>query len=1076
MQKLAHSSQTLQLSRYIMRSLSLKVFSISLVCLFLSTCLFGQAGSAILSGRITDPDGLVTVGAQVEARNLDTGIVTRVTTNDSGIYNFANLAPGKYKIVITKAGFEGSARSVDLHVADNIALNLALKVGSAAETVDVSGSAPAVNVTGSALGGLVDERQIAELPLNGRNYINLTLLQPGITSVPNINRAGANAGTWYSSNGAPLRSNNYTLDGAILQDINSGSTASLSGTTLGLDGIQEYRVITNSFSAEYGMSMGSQTVIVSKGGTNGFHGSVFEYLRNSALDAANYFDRPVSTNNFQRLAPFRRNNFGGSFGGPIRKDKTFFFATYETLHERLGITNITNVPGAGCHGAAGAVITNVACPQLGAVASVTVNSAVAPLLALFPNPNLANNQLTFPYSQPDTDNYGQIRVDHVISPKQTMFARYTIDDDEQNLALPFPQFTNPRDTRHQYITASDSYSVSNSVMNVFRASFSRTATNRVSPTDLTGPQYSFMPGQVLGQIIVGGLTTFGPSKAAPSVQTQNILTFADDISYSRGKHAFKFGTLINSYRQYGLNSSGLTGQANFANMAGFLRGIPTSFSATTPGSNVSRTYHYYTLGFYAQDDWRILPHVSINAGLRYEPTTQVEEVHGMSSALINPASDPLYTLGPIFKNPSVHNFSPRLGFAWDVFGTGKTAVRGGAAILYDVANMGTGILTLNSGQPPFSSTSTVSGAALSLVLPLSFPASAVGKSGNMTYDYNLKQPHLISGNLTVEQQLPFATVLTVSYAGSRGIHLNSIQEGNPKAATIQPDGSYFWASNAATLNPNWGSVTVLGSNSDSIYHALQVGLIKHATKGLQFQSSYTWARAIDNTQAVATGDNITSAVYKANPFDSRYDRGTSSLDMPHNWVFNAIYSLPTPKRSEGTFWHGLASGWAISGLSSVHSGSPFSPQITTQRSRSGVAGGAAGNSGGIDRPNWNPVFTGSVIQGGPTQFYNPNAFILQPSGTLGNVARNALRGPGFASVDLSLRKDTKLSFLGETGNLQIRTDAFNLFNHPNFSTPDNRVFAGVLANISEAPLASAGQISSTVSPARQIQLSLRVAW
>src|SRR6266853_1899226 len=367
------------------------VVAVIFVVIFQAGPVFSQGGSAALSGRVTDPSGLTVVGVKVQAVNADTGAAYPAETNDAGRYDFPSLPPGRYRITVDKDGFQGLVKpDVVVHVADNISIDFSLQVGQVSQSVTVEGGAPIVNTTTSELGGLVESHEVAGLPLNGRNYINLTLMQTGITTNPNQSATGSFVGVWFSSNGAPIRSNNFMIDGAIMQDLNNGSTADFSGRTLGIDGIQEYRVITNSSSAEYGLLMGSQTVMVSKGGTNQFHGNAFEYLRNSVLDAANFYDQPLSANGFRRLPEYQRNNFGGSFGGPIRKDKTFLFATYERLRENLGVTNIENVPGAGCHGPAGAQVWNGVgaqpagsigpCPQVGGTTSstVTIASVMAP--------------------------------------------------------------------------------------------------------------------------------------------------------------------------------------------------------------------------------------------------------------------------------------------------------------------------------------------------------------------------------------------------------------------------------------------------------------------------------------------------------------------------------------------------------------------------------------------------------------------------------------------------------------------------------------------------------------------------
>jgi hypothetical protein len=1045
-----------------------------LVLLFAAIPAPAQMGSAALTGKVADSSGLVVAGVSVTATNVATDVGYPATTNDDGIYSLPALAPGTYRITVEKQGFQRIVKpDVVLHVADNISIDFAIQVGTVAQTVTVEGGAPLVDTTTSTLGGLVQSNEVENLPLNERNYIDLTLMQPGVAPAY-IEPGGAYNGTWFVVNGATERSNNFLLDGAIMQDEMGGSTATFSGRTLGLDGIQEYRVITNNPPAEYGLLMGSQTVMASRAGTNEWHGSAFEYLRNSALDAKNYFDHGVAANDFQRLPPYRLNDFGASGGGPIRKDKTFVFLTYEQVKEGLGVTTVDTVPAATCHGAAGAVITSAACPQLGSTAAVTISPVIAPLLAIYPNPNLPDNKFTTPYSQPDRDIYGQARVDQVFSPSDRMFGRYTIDDDAQVVALTFPElFTNPRLSRQQYATLSEDHIFSSSLLNDFRFSYSRTAAGRTNTDPF--PQYSFVPGEPMGTISVGGLSgTMGPPQGPLQVMDENLLTGSDDVSYTVGHHSIKFGTDINRFRQFGLNSKDLFGAVTFGSLATFLAGDASLIQAVTPGSDVTRTYQFYTLGFYVQDDWRLRSNFTLNLGLRYEPSADYyNEVFGKSVALINPQTDAANTIAPMFRNPTLHNFSPRLGFAWDVFGNGKTSVRGGANLLYDLTSVYLGLYNDIPDEPPFSTTSSGSG-----VLTLPITPSTVTAADSVA-DYNLKQARLFTESLTVEQQLPFTAVLSVSYVGSRGEHLGSTEELDPHIPAGFADGLPFWNPSAITkTNPAWSTVQAFGSNGSSVYNALEVVVTKRMTHGLQFQSSYTWEKLIDNQTGYATSDCGTTTTFPADPFQSlggvngRYDRGPSCYNIPQVWVTNYIYKLPSPHMQDGVLGT-LTSGWQLMGIYTLRSGLPFNPCDQTERSDSNVAGGGAC----IDRPDYNPAFSGPIITGNPNQWFNPAAYMLQPAGTLGNVGRNSLYGPGFDEFDFAIQKDTKLGFLGEAGNLAFRAEFFNVANHANFGIPSATTFAGTLtAPVTEAPLSTAGQITSTAGTSRQIEFSLRLSF
>ena len=860
-----------------------------------------------------------------------------------------------------------------------------------------------------------------------------------------------------------------------------GASASINNNSLGVEGMREFKVVTNSFSAEYGMSMGSQMIIASKGGTNTFHGSAFEFLRNDALDARNFFDRKSIASN-RRLPAFQRNQFGGSFGGPIKTDKMFFHVVYEGVRERLGVTPITTTIPKEVRVDGGLV------PQIA--------PTIKPLLTLYPEPNLPGNQLTFPSGWPKREEFAQIRVDHTFSESDTMFGRYTIDDSDQLKPLGYPGLREPGNGRYQWATLSETHIFSPSLLNTFRFSFSR-AQNRFMPiSDFSGPEFNFVPGSGEGgpHIIIGGMTNFGTEFWMPVQHKQNIFAFSDDLFYTRGRHSLKFGTLINSYQTFSINVPQKRGLTFFPNLTTFLEGQPLFYSRLVPGAQKDRTYHYTSLGFYVQDDVRVRSNFTLNLGLRYEFTTTYDEVRGHAGALRDVQRDAVLTLGKTFENPSLRNLSPRFGFAWDVREDGKTAVRGGFALLYDIGNIGGITLNAIPDAPPFSGIQRVFFPG-NFPVPWVFPSdSAVGGSIALM-DFEPEQPHMLQYNFTVERQLPFDMALRLAYAGSRGLNLWQNREANPFVPQILPDGRKFFPANAPRINPNWSNIILNAGASNSWYNSFQFGLLKRLGKGIQFQSSYTWSKAIDENQGQDWFSG-TENVKNPDPFDRRADRGLATFDIAHNWRFNSIYRLPELIQSGGAAGK-LLNGWWLSGILSVSSGSPFSPMISSNWSRSGVGLGFRP----VDRVDLAPGRTQEDIVsgvtagcpgvpagqklGGPDLYYDPCAFSLQPAGFLGNLGRGFLRGPGFASLDFSLAKDTALGLLGESGKVEFRADFFNILNRANFATPRRGSGAGVIGgNLAalafaggsegEAALGSAGRLTSTIGTSRQIQFALKI--
>jgi hypothetical protein len=1107
-----------------------------------------QSTGTIL-GVVKDTSGAVVPGATVSITNLETGLSRTVPSGADGAFRAPALPVGRYNLRIEKTGFRTEVqRGLILEVQQELVVNASLEVGAVAQELVVSGEAPLVNTTSSALGSMVNEQRMSDLPLNGRNYVDLTLIQPGVSRqiLASTGGSAGSSGSWFSANGAPTRSNNFTLDGASMQNGVGATTASAAGTSLGVDGIREYKVVTSAFSAEYGLVMGSQMIIVSKNGTNQWHGDAFEYLRNSALDARNFFDYG-STSGGRRLPEFQRNNFGGSFGGPIRKDKTFFYAVYEGLRQNLGVTILDNVLPGACHqlvnpGTNSTTLANpTACaPTL--TSSTIVPKVIQPFIDLYPLPNLPANQATFPSASTQHEEYGQIRVDQNFSAADTLFVRYTIDDGVLNNATgniravasgnAFPWIRTLGDNRDQFATLSESHIFSPSLLNTARLSFSRTSLENYNTSNLNllGPAYSQLPGQAMGQIAISGGITALPQIQPPSPTMQTLYTLSDDVFYTKGRHALKFGTLINRVNLPTLALKLLTGQATFNDVSSFMQGIYDNYSALTPGSNTRRYWAYKNFGFYAQDDVRVNSRLTVNAGLRYEFTTVPRERYKLESRFLNFA-DPAqsWTYGPVMRNPSLTNISPRIGFAWDVTGHGKTAIRSGFGLYQEVANFGSAISMQAFAMPPYSSQSSVisNPTRQVLSLPLTFGAGDLANR-LQSLDYNLHQPHSLQYNFTVEQQMPFGTGLAVSYVGFRGLHLWQVREGNPILPTNFVSGAPAWfpflcggVPSAATcaggvpnpayqrVNPNYASYIQITTAGDSWYNSLQVVLNKRLSHGLQFQSAYTWSKSLDTTQGQSYFADCadTAELQGLSPLNTRLDKGPSCFDLRHNWHLNLLYHFPNLKSDNfaAKFLH----GWWVGNIATAQSGFPFTPLLNVGRSNNGVLSGQ-GATGIVDRvnvgtdatsatfrcsgtasafPGAPPCAGGSVtyqfipynkdkvITGDPNMWFNPLMFRLEPAGFLGNASRGMLRGPMLSTWDVSVNKDTGLPFLGESAKVQFRVEIFNILNHANFATPSGRIFTGALtdpAGASEAPIPNVAKIQTTATSSRQIQLALKI--
>lgn len=1030
-------------------------------------CILAFTASAQTNGTITgnikDTNGAVLIGVKITANHTETGLSRTTTSEDEGRFVFPGLPVGVYTLHAESAGFEPlDFPGVNLTVNDTTTVALVMKVSTLTADLTLNSGEALVNTQTAELSYLVSEQAIRDLPLNGRNYTDLAFLQPGV--IPYAHRDGGSVvahGLAMSVNGQDPRSNVYLLDGTPQNDFTNGPAGSAASTVLGVETIREFRVEANSYGAEFGRNSGGQINVVSKSGTNDYHGSLYWFHRNDNLDARNFFDR-------LRKPEFKRNQFGGSIGGPIKKDKTFFFVGYESLRENLGQTISTVVPDLA---ARSGIIPGD---------DVTVNPNVRPYLDEYPLPNGGNlggglAEFNFGFNRKIDQHFTQGRIDRNWSDRHQSFARYTFDNAEQRLPTDFPQFPRSFQSRNHFFTAEHRFIQSESTIHTSRFSFARTRVGQAVESSTSQPLQPFVPGrESLGNIDIGGIPRFGPQTSVSVKLTQNLFGFEQGMVHTRGRHLIKAGGLIERYQDNMVNPTFSLGIWTFANLRNFLTNVPQSFLGLTPNGALDRYWRFTLFAGYVHDTMRVHPRLTVNAGLRYETTTMPEDIYGRDSALPS-LTDTAPTVGPLYENPTHKNLSPRFGFAWDVFGDGKTSVRGGYGIYFNTNNQQNLIVTVTN--PPATPRIAVQFTPAS-TCPRSFPAAPLGcpfANSIRPVQFDLDNPYLNVYNLSVQRELPWDTVVTLGYAGSRGIHLLRSNDVNTAVPIINADGTPFYPLNAPRRNPAFSTIELKSSDGDSWYNAMIFEVRKRWNRDFNFQSSYTWSRNIDTTQASTFFSDATNGTTTAFPEIAglNYNKGLSDYHAKHNWVVNFTWDLPFARNATGLS-KTLFDGWQLSGIGNARSGNPLTVFVQANRSRS-LWQPSLGPGIGRDRASMAPGFTHeTAVLGGPDQYFNPAAFVVPAAGTLGNTGRGAFIGPNLRTFDLAAVKKTSLRALGDSATLQIRVEAFNLFNRANFAPPALTAFAGAASN--EAALSTFGRIRSTVTSSRQIQLGIRLAF
>jgi hypothetical protein len=1063
--------------------------------LFLCVSAASAQVSAVLSGTVTDQTGAVVQAAAVTITNTETGAARSVVTDAAGWYQATSLPVGDYEVRASKSGFTDEVRKgINLVVGEAATVDLKLSVGQTTETLTVTGDAPLVDATTADISGVVPERQIRDLPLNGRSFDLLLTLNPGVINFTwekfgGVGVSNSTSGNNFSVSGNRPQQNEFLLNGVEFTGAaeNNMQPGGVSQELLGVDAVQEFNLLRDSYSAEYGKRPGGQVVIVTQSGGNELHGSLYEFLRNSAMDARNFFD-------LASVPGFERNQFGAALGGPIQKDKTFLFGNFEGFDQHLHQTGVDLVPDNNARNGylpcSLAGVSLSACPASG-VALV----GVSPLINAWPAPSPGapdfggvseafNNPL-----QTIRDDFGTLRLDHIFSSNDWFTASYTIDDSNDFTPTAINSYMTDADSlREQVASIQETHAFSPGVLNNATFGFSRAGyffTGGPTPGTPAANLPGFLSGDPIGALVVGGSAASNPAATIALAGSnngsnlrvaRNIFTYEDHVALTKGIHQITAGVWFQRLQSNEVLALSQYGQDTFTSLQTFLQGVGTLLYDPAPTPLGWRM----TMGaFYAQDSMRLSPKLTVTIGYRQEFDNGWNEAHGRASTygFTNGVINPQPTIGSSAFTVNNAKFlpQPRLGIAWSpMSGPRKTVLRAGFGMYNDLQDA----LGYRTDQnAPFNPTYSLANENVTQ-FPLSqsatIPAAAKLVPGGV--QPNLQTPTLISWSFRIEQEITANTSLTVGYVGSHGYHeLVGVDANEPFpvicpaspcpanyppsfpagiAGTPVPVGTYYnptATKPTSSLNNTW----TYFSEGDAHYNALQVDVNHRFSNRFSARGVYTWAKNIDDGSSPNATTSGNEPALLSNPFNLRTDRGLSNFDVRNAATINLLYQLPSWRNP-------VIGGWSVSTMITAQSGFPFTPQLSYNPSNSGDTRNPV-------RPFVNPNFTGNVIIGSPNEWFNPAAFLPVPnnSGFWGNLGRDTLIGPGLATWDFAVHKDTRLR---EKLALQFRAEFFNILNHPNFNTPNAVTFTPTGVS------PTAGLITSTSTTSRQVQLGLKLLW
>jgi hypothetical protein len=1025
---------------------------------------FAQAGGAI-SGTITNSTGQEVPGAAIVIRSLATGLERTVVTDKDGFYSVPNLSPGNYEIIVTMMGFETVKATAQISVDSEPVIDARLQPGDSKVIVQ-KGEAPSVESASSASTASVQGQAVRELPLNGRDWTQLATTNAGVSTLDTQSNPalGSNArgnrgwGSALKIGGTRPQANLFQLDGIAINDYSGGSPGGVLGLTLGADAVQEFTIISGNASAAYGRVSGAVVNAVTRAGTNQFHGSAEEFLRNSAFDARNFYDGAS-------VPPFRRNQFGGSIGGPIGKTKTFFFFNYEGLRQSLSTTTVDQVPSAAAH--AGQLVSG----------NVNIDPKVAPYLALYPLPNAGTNgdygTYTFASSTVVPENLYTARIDHQFSDKDSLHGSFQSDGSTSTGPDTYNFVVQELLSSRKFVALNETHNFTSNLVNSARVGLARSVS--ISPGE-SGPlnplavdsSLGFVPGANVGVITISGITTFAGGVNAEATYTYHYTSYQayDDLYYTHGEHVFKFGG-GSEYIQANDFGSTTLGNFTFGSLKNFLLNQPSNFNSAVPGASSPIDMRQTVAGGYALDEWRVSHSLILTLGLRYEMATSIGERKGRLSNLPSLFASTPNLGSPLFQNPTKKDFEPRVGYAYNPFANNKTVIRGGFGI-YDVLPLTNmfNLTVLNTA--PFFETGNVTAG-----LAGQFPKGAYTLITPQVQKYayiqsNPSRIYVMQWNTSIQHALPKGYVVQVSYNGMHGVHLPfRMNDSNIVMPTIGPGGQLTWPTpigSGTRLNPNAGTIDGTLFETSSKFHALNMS-ISHQVKGLRLGASYTWSKSLDDSSS--SGNNYTNSLLAEFAFYPHLFEGPSDFNVGHVFSLNYLWELPAPHSSR--ILKAVAGGWQLGGIFRASDGLPFTPVIGGD-----PMGLRDNNTFGLPNRLNTPGCSSGVNPGNPTHYIKTECFAFPvPANVLGNSGRNILVGPGIANLDFSLYKNMPVH-LTEKSSLQFRAELFNAPNHPNFKTPDRTV--AQVFNATGAALVNGGYLNGTSTTSRQIQLVLRLTF